>query len=172
VARYPDGASLMADYSPDKISLIMAITDQRRIFLGQAPELAVVSKLYGQKVTLSWLQVMLVRVNEYAGVKEKLSVIAMQDMANMITGMAWYLRMSEMMLFFAYLMSGRYGKFYGAIDPVAIGDALWQFLQYRTAQMEYLERQDEERQRAEKYEQWRAESVTYEEYRARRVEEG
>lgn len=146
---FPDGKSLMEAYTPDKISSIMAVSDRSRIFKGQSPELSLVSRLYGLQVTQAWLEVQLGYVNEYIGVKEKLSARVIHDLAHMLQGIGYYLRMSEMMLFFAYLMSGRYGRFYGAVDPVTITSALRQFIVDRDAEIEHINRMECIRQREE-----------------------
>lgn len=117
LCTYPDGTTLLKAYTPDKISHIATLPDRRRIFMGVAPELSLVSRIYGANITESWLVIQLNHVSEFTGAKDKLTSDVTHDLARIIYSMAWYLKMSEIMLFFANFMSGRYGRFYGAVDP-------------------------------------------------------
>lgn len=162
--NYPTPAALMAAYTPDKNSSLMSITDRSRIFAGTSPELSVVNRMYGAKTSESWLIAQLTYVCEFAGVKEKPDAVMLYDLARIIMGMAWYLKMSEIMLFFANFMSGRYGRFYGAVDPLTITSALRTFLSEREAEIAHIEAEDERKQR-EADRQFRLENaITWEEY--------
>lgn len=162
--NYPTPAALMAAYTPDKISSLMSLTDRRRFYEGMSPELSVVNKLYGAQTSESWLMAQLTYVCEFAGVKEKPDAVMLYDLSHLIMGMAYYLRMSEMMLFFAYLMSGRYGRFYGSVDPMLITSALRQFINDRNDDIDRIERQRQQQNLNAERERRRKECVTWEEY--------
>lgn len=65
------------------------------------------------------------------------------------------------MLFFWWLKSGKYGKFYGNVDPMVITSALREFVQDRNAIiakrdiMELEKKESEWKETALTYEQWR-----------------
>ena len=71
------------------------------------------------------------------------------------------------MLFFVRFKSGRYGKFYGSVDPLVITTSVRDFINERTFAYEQHDR--EVRSRREKEE--RKKAITYEEY-LRRKESG
>lgn len=81
-----------------------------------------------------------------------------------------YLKLSELMLFFQQFKAGRYGRFYGSVDPLVITEALQSFLDFRAERMaaiEKVKRQEEERKReAQRAEQERnGELMTAEEWK-------
>jgi len=154
----------MMAYSPDKISKIIALSDRRRIYMGSSPELSMVGKLYGVEVTESWLVSLLTYFGEFVGTKEKVETGTMHDLARIIIGMAWYLRMSEVMLFFADMMSGRYGKFYGAIDPLTITVGLRSFLSDRLRELAHYEYEAEKERKDKERLEAKQEAVSWEEY--------
>lgn len=162
--KHSDGKALMMAYTPDMISRIATITDRRRIFMGNAPELSLVSRLYGTNITESWLVIQINHVTEFTGVKDKLTPDTTLDLARIIISMAWFLKMSEMMLFFAYFMSGRYGKFYGTVDPLTITTALRTFLSDRQAEIAHIEQQEQQRRRLQEQQSRQENAITYEEY--------
>ena len=58
-----------------------------------------------------------------------------------------YLKITELMVFFFQLAGGKYGKFYGAVDPMQIMADLNEFLKYRSVMLDKIEseRRSEER---------------------------
>ena len=129
---------------------VIDIRDERRIYLGQAPTLNVIAQAYGINHLLSWLEIQLAALAEYAGARDKMTEEALHDLATIILAKYWYLRLSEFMLFIAEFKAGTYGRFYGAVDPMVIGEALRRFDEQRQQEMDRIERQD--RQRAEETE--------------------
>lgn len=171
-AAYPTGQHLLATYNPSKIAHLLNDANLERIHCGRAPELSIVSQAYGREVTVAWLEIQLNHLSEFCGVKDRMPSAIIHELALIIFGTYHYLKMSEVMLFFARLMAGRYGMFYGTVDPIHIMNWMRTFIDERRDELERLEHLAEERRRTERYKQWRTESVTYEEYCARRVEEG
>lgn len=143
--QYPDSASLLASYNPDRATAVIGINDRRRIYCGRAPELNVVSKAYGSPTAISWIEIQLRHLSEYAGARDKITPAALHDLATIILAKYWYLRLSEFMLFIAEFKAGTYGKFYGAVDPMVIGEALRRFDVQRQQEMDRIERQDRQR---------------------------
>ena len=134
---------------------------------GNHPELNAIRKAYGAKAPVAWLIPQLKDLSEFCGLKDKLSEEQMLQCAHIISTEYGYLKTSELMLFFHLFKSGRYGQFYGAIDPLKITTALCKFLNDRNDYFYRLDqkRKDEARMKA------REGAVTYEEYR-RMVENG
>lgn len=80
--------------------------------------------------------------------------------ANVIATEFYYLSVTELMLFFHRFKSGRYGRFYGSVDPLVITTSLRDFLYERA--IAYDRHEQEKRQRKEK--EWRKNAITWEEY--------
>ena len=64
------------------------------------------------------------------------------------------------MLFFHYFKSGRFGMFYGSVDPLVITSSIRQFLKIRNGLIEAEEKKEMEKKRDE----WSKTSITHEEY--------
>lgn len=129
---------------------VIDIRDERRIYLGQAPTLNVIAQAYGINHLLSWLEIQLAALAEYAGVREKMTPQSLHLLAATIARDYWWLKLSEFMAFIGEMMSGTYGHFYGAVDPMVIGKSLQYFIRKRQDILDRIERQD--RQRAEEAE--------------------
>ena len=72
----------------------------------------------------------------------------------------FYLKVTEVMLFFYWLKSGRYGEFYGTVDGQRILGALPLFLRDRKDIREKIEREREN----ERLEAERKNALTFEEW--------
>lgn len=83
----------------------------------KSPELITVEHAYTLQSVVMFLKAHLVRVCEFVGVKEKLSDWQLQSLSVQIYNECPTLTMSEFILFCARLRTGRYGKFYGSVDP-------------------------------------------------------
>lgn len=127
---------------------------------GNFPTLSQLRKDYGKNAPLAWLIPQLKDLSEFCGVKEKITVEQLQSLAKVITSEFGYLKTSEVMLFLHLMKSGRYGQFYGAIDPMKITTALRTFLADRNDYFYRLEQNRKER----KQDEARQGAVTYEEY--------
>lgn len=71
-----------------------------------------------------------------------------------------YLKITELMLFFYYFKTGRYGKFYGAVDPLVITCSLRDFIVERGVAISRHEQEQREHREAES----RKNAITYEQY--------
>lgn len=78
-------------------------------------------------MAVMWLLPQLYDLSEYCGVKNKLQGKPLEGCAHVIATEFYYLKVSELMLFFHRFKSGRYGKFYGTVDPLVITSALREF---------------------------------------------
>lgn len=82
------------------------------------------------------------------------------DCARTISSMYYYLKVSELMLFFFRFKAGKYGRFYGSVDPMAITSALIDFLDERDSVIVAYKSEltikllEEGRKKAVSYEEW------------------
>lgn len=84
-------------------------------------------KEYGYEVALVWAKAQLRDLSE-ATTKKQLSERQQNMTAEMIIAEYGYLKLSEIMLFLYEFKCGRYGTFYGAVDPQLIMCKLQEFI--------------------------------------------
>ena len=121
-----------------------------KAFFGTAPMLLTLRCAYYDDAATIWMLPQLYDLNEYCGCKEKLDEAQMTQLARIIITEFGYLKVSEIMLFLHRFKSGRYGRFYGAVDPLVIITALrYNFMNERAAAID-------EREQAQKQAEWEA----------------
>lgn len=124
--KFPDKSQFLTAYNPDHQMRYCA--DLQRVYAGSAPTLGLVARTYGDKTMLAWLQIQLQELAGYSGVMVKLDLNKYQQLSELIAARYGALKVSELMHFFQLCKQGEYGKlFFGAVDPIAIMDALKQF---------------------------------------------
>ena len=85
-----------------------------------------------------------------------------EECASVIAAMFGTLKISEVMLFFFLFKGGKYGKFYGAVDPITITCALQEFMVKRAADIDFYEREKDRERLLSDMEN----TMTYAEYKA------
>ena len=132
-----------------------------RCILGKAPTLSQINVAYGKNTAAACLVPLLTDVSEFCGCKEKLSEDQLEELSYIIAGEYHWLKITEIMLFFWWFKSGKYGKFYGSVDPMILTSSLKQFVKDRNAiiakrdSMELEKKESEWKKTALTYEQWR-----------------
>jgi hypothetical protein len=94
----------------------------------------------------SWLSAQITYLNSISGATQ-MTEMQMTMLASNISQTYGYLKITELMVFFFQLAGGKYGKFYGAIDPMQIMVNLNEFIKYRSIMLDKIEsdRRSEER---------------------------
>ena len=130
--------------------------------MGDYSTLAKIKAEYGEQVVYDWLAVHLNNYQNFVGVKEenKASYDTIKEVAKMIHNRYYYLKITELMLFFQRLKYGDYGEMYGSVDAVRILRAIRSFVDDRNQIIEKIEQRERER----KMEEDRKNAVSYEEY--------
>lgn len=128
--KYGDRGRFLVTFNPDRQTEFCK--DVGRCYFGAAPTLGVLRTTYGENMPASWLVPQLTNLSEYCGCKEKLTEAQLMECAKIIALTFCYLKVTELMLFFFYFKSGRYGRFYGNIDPLIITTSLRQFCTERS----------------------------------------
>lgn len=121
--------------------------DIRRVYLGTAPSIGVVSISFGANIAESWLEIQLRDLSEYAGCKDKMSESQIEQTAKVIISEWGYLKVTELMHFFVLFKSGKYGKFYGAVDSMVITEGMRKFVRERYELVGRLREEEEQRER-------------------------
>lgn len=132
-----------------------------RCIFGKAPTLSQVNAVYGKNTSTAWLVPLIYDFSEFCGCKEKLNKQQTDDVANIIANDYHWLKVTEVMLFFWWFKTGKYGKFYGNVDPMVITSALREFIRDRNAII--AKRDSIEKEQKEK--EWRKTALTYEQWR-------
>lgn len=159
ITRYGDRTKFLTLFNPD---LQMKVCkDSQLCFFGDAPVLSELNMTYGEMTATMWLVPQLYDLSEYCGCKEKLQGKPLEECASVIATEFYWLKVSELMLFFHRFKSGRYGRFYGSVDPLVITTSLRAFLNERNNAIAEQEQYEREQEREEA----RKNAITYEEHR-------
>lgn len=142
-------------------------SDLERCYLGSAPTLWQVERGYGGRVAETWLEIQLNQLSEFAGCKEKMDVGTTQETARQVMFAYGHLKVTEFMHFMLLLKGGRYGRFYGSVDPMAIMEALGRYA--RETRPALIDGYEAARRR-ERYAEDRRRAITWEEYLRRKGE--
>lgn len=133
-----------------------------RCVMGKAPTLAEVRRDYGASIVRKWMVIQINDYSDFAIVNEdrKPDLVLVQQLADMIVARYYWLKMSEVMLFFTRMKYGDYGETYGSIDATRILWMLKAFLDERARIIDRCEQERRERQAAED----RKRAISREEY--------
>ena len=139
----------------------MVLGNVERCYFGTAPTLALLNTTYGENAASQWLVAQLFDLSEFCGCKTKISEESLKQCSYLIAQMYFYLKVSELMLYFQYFKSGKYGIFYGAVDAMKITTALREFCEERNEVIARHER-EEQHMRDDEY---RKKAISYNEYK-------
>ncbi|MBR1526871.1 MAG: hypothetical protein IJ640_09485 [Prevotella sp.] len=147
VSRYGNIERFLTTFNPELQRRICGNVEE--CYFGDYPTLSTLKAGYGQNAATAWIIPQLYNLSEYCGCKEKLQGTPLEDCASVIATDFYYLKVSELMLFFHRFKSGLYGRFYGSIDPLIITTSLRAFLKERMYAYDKREQEERERKRAE-----------------------
>lgn len=165
---YGNPASFIRIFSP-KVQMYAA-EHKRNAFLGKAPSLAIIRETYGKNLLESVLELHIEDLNDFCGTDKKIEGLQSQQLASMIATEYYYMKISEVALFFYYFKTGRYGKFYGAMDALTIMEAIHLFAEERRNEISRFRAEDEAKEREKRYQQWQQNAITREEYLRQKAE--
>ena len=146
-------------------------------YAAQYPERAYLNEIsvtkvklaFGEQVLRVWIKAQIENLNDFAGVKEKMSLEQMQEIADIISTDYGYFRVAEILLFFHKLKAGEYGQFYGTVDPQLIAAALYQYSKDRQVSIARIEAEDARRQLDDQRKEWAKNAISREEYEKRKI---
>lgn len=137
-----------------------AARNPERCFLGEAPSLALINHTYGSNTATMWLIAQLVDLVAFTNSRQLLNDQQVAMVSEMIAQEYGNLKCSELMLFFHWFKLGKYGHFYGSVDPMLITTAINKFMHDRNEVLYRCEIQQQQLQR----EQWIRDAITPQEY--------
>lgn len=147
-ARFGDTPErILTAYNPS--NQIQFCRDIDRVHFGNAPSIIAVANAYGRNTAASWLEIQINDLSEFAGCREKLTTQQTADTAQLIIEAYPTYKLTEFMLFFLRFKCCKYGRFYGAVDPMIIMQSLSVFADERAAEIDRHEHElrDAEQQR-------------------------
>ena len=128
--------------------------------VGDFPTLNNVAVAYGKTAPIQWMIAQLVNLSEFCGCKDKLSGDQLEELSWLICGEFSYYKVSQFLVFFHDFKMGKYGKFYGAVDPMVITSALKEFDKERCL---FISRWNDKKAREEADEE-RKNAISFAEY--------
>ena len=158
-AKYGDLDNCLQIFNPDN-QVTLAKRQNDDWVTADVPTLALLNATYGKTASIQWLVVQIYNISEFCGCKDKLSTAQIHELSRIIEASYYHLKLTELMMFFYRFKTGRYGKFYGAVDPMVITCALREFMQERNQKIDEVESERRKKQDEED----RKKAVTYEEY--------
>lgn len=155
--KYGDGENFAKIFNPTL--QVKCAANMRKSFMGEAPSIVQLTKAYTENQVNAWIMAQLVDLYKYAGVKEKPSMEQLLELSSIIKTEYYFLKASELLLFFYKLKAGEYGTFYGSVDPMVIMVALTQFRGFRMRQIDMYEREEQQEKRMREREEWERNAV-------------
>ena len=135
--------------------------------MGDYPTLIDICNAYGKTFAEQWLYPQIADLSMFTGAKN-LDKEQMEGLASIIAAEYRYLKVTELLLFFYFFKTGRYGRFYGSVDPMIITCALRDFIKERNILIDQYER---EKKRLEDESKPKVPTMTREEWLALKQQE-
>lgn len=145
--RYGDRENFLRMLNPS--TQIVAGRNPERAFFGSAPSLAILKQAYGDGFPASWLMPQILDLVVYSNSKGTLNEQQAEFLAESISNEYYYLKASELLLFFYRFKTGAYGHFFGVVDPMKIMEALKEFTKERARAIDKHETDERRRKREE-----------------------
>ena len=139
---YGNREQFMKTFDP-QLQLAAGRDPEHAILSEKAPMLLVLKKAYGDNFPVMWLMQQILELVVYSNSKGTLNDYQAEFLANTIVNEYYYLKVSEVLLFFYNFKTGKYGRFYGTIDPMMITQALDVFIGERNRVIEQQEKAQE-----------------------------
>ena len=159
--RYGDITRFSLVFSPKQTDTFAKSPE--RCITGSAPQLSVMEEGYGRAGLILWLKMHINALNELIGPQHKMSAMQVDSLVGTIATEYSSLRCTEIMLFLSRFKAGRYGHFYGNVDPLVITDALAEYVESEERKNAAYKKQQEI---AKEKAGWTGREVTREEYLA------
>ena len=156
--QFGDRKNFLIDFNPS--AQIAVARNPDRAFFGNSPSLVIMNKTYGENFAASWLLLQIYDLVAYSNSNGTLKGPQAEFLAEAIANEYFYLTASELLLFFYRFKLGKYGQFYGVVDPMRVTMALEEFCKERNEAIAHKEREAEEAERA----RWTENAISPQEY--------
>ena len=153
--KYPDPAQFILDYNPDlQFKIVRCNATHADLALNlEIPSLGLLASTYGDETPLEWLKIQFGTLNDFAEVSTKIAKTQLEELAAIFLSEYYYINAAEICFFIARFKSGKYGRFYGAIDPMKITSAMLEYISERRKGIDRHEREQYRLQRQKEVEE-------------------
>lgn len=133
------------------------VGDPLEVLNSELPTMTELCLAYGDDASVAWLIPEILSVSEFCGCKDKFTGEQLEATARLIAKGHHNLTVSELHLFFGWLKLGKYGRFYGSLDPMVITEALCEFIKWRNRSLADIEWNKQANKTWDSYDHWKAE---------------
>lgn len=149
-----------------------AFSPDKQADVASDPDTAMMSEIkvsnacvaYGAHDISTWIMIHLEDLNRFTGAPQKMEIRQQEEVAKMIILHFSHLAVEEILLFFHLLKLGKFGQFYGSVDPMMITTALSKYDTYRRQERARIQEEQDKRAREEARTKWEQEKMSLEEY--------
>lgn len=148
--RYGNFAQCMAIFNPSNQTRFCQ--NPIRCICGNAPTLFDLNLAYSGgdiNAAKAFILAQVVDLSEFCGAKDKLTLQQQDGLCEMIVSVYSHLKTTEHMIFFYWFKCGKFGQFYGSIDPHKIMLAYSDFCKMRNEIIDYVEQEKRQREAEE-----------------------
>lgn len=140
--------------------------DIERAIDGTAPTIRELLHAYELEQLEVWMMAQIENLNNFAGVKQKMRINQMQELAGILLQKCQHLKATEILLFFFKLKGGDFGGFYGVVDPQKVAEYFNVFMQWRREKFAIIQIKNEEIRRNHERKEWKRKCITRAQYEA------
>lgn len=144
--------------------LIAKKADYVYCFKTKYPSISTLALAYTEEGLINWLKIQFDNLNDFVGVKEKMSIGQINEVSALFYYDCCSLNIAEVAFFFVKFKLGSFGEFYGTVDPLKIMIAKNQFISERGASLNYYQIKKANEESENKRQQWAQKAITYEDY--------
>jgi len=137
LSKYGDRDNFLKIVTPQTQASFAA--KKEKAIMGDYPTLADICRVYGKSFSRQWLYPQIADLSMFTSSKN-LNKQQQEALAAVIATEYRYLKVTELLLFFYFFKTGRYGRFYGNVDPMVVTCALRDFVKERNIFLEEYER--------------------------------
>ncbi len=130
------------------------------------PTLQEVDDAYGTEALINWLKIHFNNLNDYVGTRERMDMEQINEISFLFFYDCSILKISEVAFFFIQVKNGRFGEFYGAVDPLRLMTAKNRFMDERKEALHKYRIEQEKAHTEAERERSRQNAITYEQYLA------
>lgn len=154
------------DYNPDlQFKIVKCKASHSDLAMNLSiPTLGLLASTYGDETPVEWLKIQFGTLNDFAEVSAKMGNDQLQELAEIFISEYYYINAAEICFFIVRFKSGKYGRFYGAIDPMKITSAMLDYIKERRIDIERYEREQYRVQREREIEERGNNRISYAEY--------
>lgn len=165
IELYKNKKQFMLTFAPQNIDkFCQDIKLYDRLFIGYAPSLTNTDNAFGQGTAKAWLICQIDSVVRFCGIKDKINAEQVEALAQEIKNNYSSMKVTELMLFFSMFKGGRFGKFYGNIDPFVITSALAEYSKWLLEERSRIFKKYQSFEREKQREEWSKNTISFDEY--------